>query len=150
MSTLRVIKQARCRFSYTWSLSLIIVWVLAVFVLTSCHAMNANRLHIRIQNASAEDISDFWLGAGSGAGGPGSRSFGAITSGNTTPYRSLKAEFGLYSNYNFLTTDNQRFIGTSFPNDMFGKVELEPGYYTFVVSTDGNATSLEIVHDPAP
>lgn len=143
-------EQSRRHFLPGATSPLVLVFFLAIFVLTSCNAMNANRLHIRIQNTSSSDISDFWLGAGSGAGGPGSRSFGAIASGATTPYRALKAEFGLYSNYNFLTTDGQRFIGTSFPNDLFGKVELEPGYYTFVVSTSGDTTSLEIVTDPAP
>lgn len=143
-------KQFRHRFLSGTTFPIVLVFVLAVFVLTSCNAMNANRLHIRIQNTSSSDISDFWLGAGSGAGGPGSRSFGAIASGATTPYRALKAEFGLYSNYNFLTTEGQRFIGTTFPNELFGKVELEPGYYTFVLSTSGDATSLEIVTDPAP
>lgn len=117
-----------------------------LFVLTACSPMNTNRIHIRIQNASPVDITDFWLGAGSGAGGPGSRAYGAIPSGATTPYRSLKAEFGYYSNYNFITADGQRFVGSTIPVDLIGRMTLEPGYYTFVIDTSRSAM-LQIVAD---
>ncbi len=116
-----------------------------LFVLTACSPMNTNRIHIRIQNASPVDITDFWLGAGSGAGGPGSRAYGAIPSGKTTPYRSLKAEFGYYSNYNFITADGQRFVGSTIPVDQIGRMTLEPGYYSFVIDTSGRSAMLQIV-----
>lgn len=118
-----------------------------LFVLTACSPMNPNRIHIRIQNASPVDITDFWLGAGSGAGGPGSRAYGAIPSGATTPYRSLKAEFGYYSNYNFITADGQRFVGSTIPVDQIGRVTLDPGYYSFVIDTSGRSDLLQIVAD---
>lgn len=118
-----------------------------LFVLTACSLMNTNRIHIRIQNAIQADITNFWLGAGSGAGGPGSRAYGAIPSGATTPYRSLKAEFGYYSNYNFITADGQRFVGSTIPVDQIGRMTLEPGYYTFIINTSGSGAILQIVAD---
>jgi len=118
-----------------------------LFVLTACNPMNTNRIHIRIQNASPVDITDFWLGAGSGAGGPGSRAYGAIPRGATTHYRSLKAEFGYYSNYNFITADGQRFVDSTIPVDLIGRTTLEPGYYTFVINTSGRSATLQIVAD---
>ncbi|MEI2692971.1 MAG: hypothetical protein V9H69_25960 [Anaerolineae bacterium] len=109
--------------------------------------MNSEQLHIRIQNASDADIQGFWLGAGSGAGGPGSRAYGAIARGQTTPYRRLKAQFGSYSNYNFITEEGQRFVGSPISADLIGSVTLDPGYYTFVIDiSDGNAV-LQIVPD---
>ncbi|QLQ06640.1 MAG: hypothetical protein HZY76_11720 [Anaerolineae bacterium] len=70
-------------------------------------------------------------GRGSGAGGPGSQAYGAIADGETTPYRGLKAQFGSYSNFNFITQDGERFIGSTVANDLIGEFALEPGYYTF-------------------
>ncbi|MER2599634.1 MAG: hypothetical protein ABTQ73_08945 [Caldilineales bacterium] len=112
--------------------------------------MNTDRIHIRLQNDSAVDLENFWLGAGSGAGGPGSRAFGAVAAGETTPYRAIKAEFGAYSNYNFITADRQRFLGSPFDQATFGQVTLSPGYYTFVLTISGDAASVAIVSDSAP
>lgn len=127
------------------------VWsALAIlFVLTSCTAMNSEHIHIRIHNATDMDITDFWLGAGSGAGGPGSRAYGAIARGQTTPYRRLKAQFGSYSNYNFITEDGRRFVGSTVANDLIGKVVLEPGYYTFVYTVVHNMVVVTINQDEA-
>ena len=111
--------------------------------------MTSSRLHIRIRNASALDLENFWLGAGSGAGGPGTRAYGSIAAGETTPYRAIKAQFGAYSNYNFFTTDRQRFIGSPFAAETFGQITLSPGRYTFVLTIDGDAAHIEIVPDPA-
>lgn len=129
----------------------IAVWgALAIlFVLTSCTAMNSEQLHIRIHNATDMDITAFWLGAGSGAGGPGSRAYGAIARGQTTPYRRLKAQFGAYSNYNFITEDGRRFVGSTVANDLIGKVVLEPGHYTFVYTVVDNMAVVTINQDDA-
>lgn len=118
-----------------------------LLALTSCTPMNNEQIHIRIHNATDTDITAFWLGAGSGAGGPGSRAYGALARGQITPYRSLKAQFGSYSNYNFLTASGRRYLGSVVPSNMFGRFALDPGYYTFVLTTDGDAAQLEIVHD---
>ncbi len=114
-------------------------------VLNSCTAMNNEQLHIRIHNATDTDMTAFWLGAGSGAGGPGSRAYGAIARGETTPYRRLKAQFGAYSNYNFITKDGTRFVGSTVANDLIGKMELEPGYYTFVYTVVDHQAVVTIV-----
>jgi hypothetical protein len=119
-------------------------------VLTSCTAMNSEHLHIRIHNATDTDITAFWLGAGSGAGGPGSRAYGAIARGRTTPYRRLKAQFGAYSNYNFIAADGTRSVGSTVAYDLVGKMELEPGYYTFVYTVVDSKAVVTIVQDEAP
>ena len=124
--------------------------LLTLVLLTSCTTMNTERLHIRIQNATDIAIDNFWLGAGSGAGGPGSRSFGAMAAGETTAYRTIKPEFGAYSNYNFLTADGQRFIGSPFAWETFGEVTLAAGYYTFVLAISGDVSTITIVEDAAP
>jgi hypothetical protein len=127
------------------------VWgaLATLFVLTSCTAMNSEHINIRIQNATDTDIAAFWLGAGSGAGGPGSRAYGAIARGQTTPYRRLKAQFGTYSNFNFITKDGKRFVGSTVANDLIGKMELEPGYYTFVYTVVENKAVVTINQDEA-
>jgi hypothetical protein len=118
-----------------------------VWALTSCTTMNNEQIHIRIRNATDTDMTAFWLGAGSGAGGPGSRAYGAIARAETTPYRSLKAQFGAYSNYNFLAASGRRYMGSVVPSNMFGRFALDPGYYTFVLTIDRDTSQLEIVHD---
>ena len=125
------------------------VWVMlaACCLLVSCSARNSEQLHVRIQNASETDIKAFWLGAGSGSGGPGSRAFGSIPSGQTTDYHRLKAEFGSYSNYNFITEDGNHFSGSVIANEDIGIVELEPGSYTFVVTIVENTAYITILMD---
>lgn len=130
-------------------LGLRLLLILTLITLTSCNAMNTDRIHIRIHNTTQVDLENFWLGAGSGAGGPGSRAFGPIAAGETTQYRAIKAQFGAYSNYNFLTVERQRFIGSPFDQATFGEETLKPGYYTFVLTINGDASHVEIVSDPA-
>ncbi len=113
----------------------------------ACAARSLDRIHIRIRNESAVDIASFWLGAGSGAGGPGSRAYGSILSGAITPYRTLKPEFGSYSNYNFITKDGRRFVGSSFANDLVGQVALEPGHYTFVFRITDDVAESQIIRE---
>lgn len=115
--------------------------------LTACTAKNDEQIHIRIQNATDADITAFWLGAGSGAGGSGSHAYGAIARGDTTPYRRLKAQFGSYSNYNFLAASGQRYLGSVVSTDLFGQFSLAPGHYTFVITIEADVTRLEIVPD---
>lgn len=126
-----------------WS-ALAILWLL-----NSCTGMNSEHIHIRIHNATGMDITAFWLGAGSGAGGPGSRAYGVIARGQTTPYRRLKAQFGSYSNYNFITEDGKRFVGSTVANDLIGKMVLEPGYYTFVYTVVDHKAVVTINQDEA-
>jgi hypothetical protein len=109
--------------------------------------MSSDRLHIRIRNESGLDITAFWLGAGSGAGGPGSRAYGEILSGATTPYRSLKPEFGSYSNYNFITEDGKRYVGSTVANELIGQAVLEPGYYTFAYTIVDNRAVVTMIPD---
>ncbi len=120
-----------------------------LWLLNSCTDMNSEHIHIRIHNATDMDITAFWLGAGSGAGGPGSRAYGAIARGQTTPYRRLKAQFGAYSNYNFITQEGQRFVGSTVANDLIGKMVLEPGYYTFVYTVVDSEAVVTINQDEA-
>ena len=115
--------------------------------ITSCGPMSSSRINIRIRNESDIDITNLWLGAGSGAGGPGSRAYGDIRSGETTPYRSLKPEFGSYSNYNFVTADGRRFVGSTFANDLIGQVALEPGYFTFAFTIVDNHAVVAILQE---
>lgn len=110
--------------------------------------MTPSRLHIRIHNTSTVDLENFWLGAGAGAGGPGTRAFGPIAAGEITPYRAIKAQFGAYSNYNFFTADRRRFIGSPFDQATFGEETLASGHYTFVLDLSGDSAHIEIVPDP--
>ncbi|MBE2236020.1 MAG: hypothetical protein IAE85_21190 [Anaerolinea sp.] len=128
------------------------IWaaLMILWALTSCTAMNNQQLHIRIDNATDTDITAFWLGAGSGAGGPGSRAYGAIDRGQITPYRSLKAQFGSYSNYNFITEEGKRFVGSTVANELIGQVALEPGYYTLVLTIVGDKAMVTIRPEETP
>lgn len=114
-----------------------------------CAGESDDQLHIRIRNASPLDIDGFWLGTGSGAGGPSSRAYGEIAAGETTRYRTRKAQFGYYSNFNLVTADGQRFLGV-FPREQVGTIDLEPGYYTFVFRVEAGRGLLEVVRDAAP
>lgn len=126
----------------------VVLAVLSIFwALTSCAASDNEVLHVRIYNATDADMTAFWLGAGSGYGGPGSRAYGAIARGQTTPYRRLKAHFGSYSNYNFLIPSGRRYLGSVVSNDLIGRFSLTPGYYTFVITIEDEKARLEIVHD---
>ena len=130
----------------------VVAWTVLMILplaITSCGLMSSSRINIRIRNNSDIDISNFWLGAGSGAGGPGSRAYGDIRGGATTPYRSLKPEFGSYSNYNFVTADGRRFVGSTFANDLIGQVALEPDYYTFVFTIVDNKAAIQIIREKA-
>lgn len=113
-----------------------------------CHASPSPALEVRIHNATGSDLRGFWLGAGSGFGGPGSRAYGSILSGATTPYRSLRATYGAYSNYNFTTVSGQQFVGSTLPNELIGRQELAPGRYTFSVSIAGGQPQLAVRADP--
>lgn len=124
------------------------IGVLVVLALAAagCAAGAGDQLHIRIRNDSAVDIKGFWLGTGSGAGGPSSRSYGEIAAGETTRYRTRQAEYGYYSNYNLVTTDGTRYLGT-FPLEQVGGTQLDPGYYTFVFHIAGGRGMLEVIRD---
>ena len=130
--------------------SRVLAWTVLLILplaITSCGLMSSSRINIRIRNESEINITNFWLGAGSGAGGPGSRAYGDIRSGATTPYRSLRPEFGSYSKYNFVTSDGKRFLGSTFANDLVGQVSLEPGYYTFAVTIVDNQAMTQIIRE---
>jgi hypothetical protein len=108
------------------------------------------QIHIRIRNESTRNITRFWLGSGSGSGGSGTHSYGAIKSGETTSYQGLKAEYGSYGNFNFVTEDRERFLASTFPNEDIGRVQLEPGYYTFAITIVGDQASVRIIREATP
>ena len=107
----------------------------------------SERVHVRIQNNSPEDIAYFWLGAGSGSGGKRSRSYGAIASGETTPYKSLEPTYGAYGMFNFTTADNKRYTLSIFPKEDIGYAELEPGYYTYAITITGDEAAVQLIPD---
>lgn len=115
----------------------------------SCARASDAKVYIRIRNDTPLDIKGFWLGTGSGAGGPASRAYGAIAAGETTRYRDRKAQYGYYSNYNLVTTDGARFMDT-FPADRFGAATLDPGYYTFVFHDVDGQYLLDVIRDTPP
>lgn len=126
--------------------------LIALCVLTACgRDTEDDRLHIRIHNATGLDINKFWLGTGSGAGGPPSQAYGAIADGETTRYRSRQTTFGSYSNFNFIAADGRRFLGTTIAAyDRIGQFTLEPGYYTFVLTRIDPEIVVTIHQDEAP
>lgn len=150
MTTGHVIAPAGTPLPARWGL-VVLALLVAVWALAACGGGRAgDDLHIRIHNATGRDISKFWLGAGSGAGGPGSQAYGAIADGETTRYRGLKAQFGSYSNFNFITQDGERFIGSTVANDLIGEFTLEPGYYTFELTLVDGAAAVTINQDATP
>lgn len=150
MTTGHVIAPAGAPLPARWGL-VVLALLVAVWALAACSGgRTGDDLHIRIHNATGRDISKFWLGAGSGAGGPGSQAYGTIPDGATTRYRGLKAQFGSYSNFNFITQDGERFIGSTVANDLIGEFALEPGYYTFVLTLDDDTCVVTINRDGAP
>lgn len=108
------------------------------------------KVHIRIQNNSSQEITQFWLGAGSGSGGSRSRSYGQITAGSITGYKALEPSFAAYGKFNFITADGRKYLGSIFPTEEIGRRELSPGYYTFAVSTTGDTAVLQIINEPPP
>ena len=125
--------------------------LVAAWALAACGgAREEDDLHIRIHNATGVDITKFWLGAGSGAGGPRSQAYGAIADGATTRYRNRKAMFGTYSNFNFIAVDGRRFVGSTVSHERIGQFTLAPGYYTFVLTLAGDTIVVTINQDAAP
>lgn len=115
----------------------------------SCASASSDQLQIRIRNDSSVAIKGFWLGTGSGAGGPRSRAYGDIAAGETTRYRSVRPQFGAYSNWNLVTTDGVRYLGV-FPKEQFGADRLDPGYYTFVFRIVDGGSLLDVIRDAPP
>lgn len=128
---------------------LLVIFMTFLTALFGCRA-SEEQIYIRIQNNSSIDITQFWLGSGSGFGGERARSYGAIDRGDTTPYKSFKATYGAYGNYNFLADEGQRYMGSTFPKEEIGIRELMPGYYTFVITIIDGEAVLRIVHDRSP
>ncbi|MEI2688711.1 MAG: hypothetical protein V9H69_02975 [Anaerolineae bacterium] len=129
---------------------LLVALVVALGALTACAAGSRQpQLQIRLQNDTGMDIEHFWLGAGSGDGGPGSRSFGAIADGQATPYRRIKPVFGLYVKYNYIAEDGRRYLGSTFPRELLGQIELEPGNYTFILTLVDGESVVTVIRDDA-
>lgn len=105
------------------------------------------QIHIRIQNNSTKDISQFWLGTGFGSGGDRSQSYGEIARGEVTNYKALKPVYASYGKFNFITTDGTRYLGNTFPKEDVGYRELDPGYYTFVYTIANDEAILQIIAD---
>lgn len=106
------------------------------------------KVHVRIQNNTGQEITQFWLGAGSGFGGPRARSYGQIAAGDVTRYKALEPSFATYGKFNFITADGRKYLGSTFSTEEIGRRELSPGYYTFAVSTIGDTAVLRITDDP--
>lgn len=101
------------------------------------------RVYIRIKNNSSKNITNFWLGAKT-------RSYGAIISGETTIYKSLKPVTSSYNKFNFTTIANKRYWGTTFAKKDIGYIKLEPGYYTFSITVVNDTAVLHIINEPSP
>ncbi len=108
------------------------------------------KVHVRIQNNSGQEITQFWLGTGSGSGGSRSRSYGQIAAGSVTGYKALEPSFAAYGKFNFIAADGRKYLGSTFPTEEIGRRELSPGYYTFAVTTVGDTAVLRIISDPPP
>lgn len=130
---------------------IVLTLLVVVWALVACGRSGEDeKLHIRIHNATGADIAKFWLGAGEGAGGPRSQAYGAIADGETTRYRSRSATFGSYSNYNFITADGRRFVGSTVAKELIGTFALEPGYYTFELTMLDGEVVVTILQDETP
>ena len=111
---------------------------------------SGERIHIRIQNNTSKNINQFWLGSGSGSGGKFSHSYGDIAIGDITGYKSLDSSYASYGNFNFITADNMKYLGSTFPKEDIGRIELDPIYYTFAYTIVGDEAVLRIIKDAYP
>lgn len=116
-----------------------------VLMLSLFSCGGGERLRIRIRNDSNQDITKFWLGAG--GIGQSTAAYGAISSGDTTPYQSFEPVYANYSNFNFITADGGKYVDVILPEEHIGSAELPPGSYTFGYDIVGGKAVLRLIQD---
>ncbi len=122
------------------------LWIAAAAVLTLLGCGGNQPVQIRIRNASSQDMTNFWLGAGGTSGI--STTFSKIPAGTTTGYRGFSTVRANYSKCNFLMQNGKQYIVNTYPLPNGTSDELAPGNYTFSYDLVGDSGTLTITRDP--
>ncbi len=113
-------------------------------VLAGC-AQASGRVYVRARNDGPWPIANLWLGAG----GPRlhSEAYGAVGIGETTRYHGLKPILAKYRKTNVIVSTGRQYWTVIYPERQVGRLQLEPGHYTFVYRIVGEQLQVTILRD---